>query len=141
MRYTIKDSEGTALDSRSAKPAAIALADALAKEHKATLTVTTDAGTVVHTAKARKAQVSTPRLSRVDSRELELGEGVALPEGWDVAYARPRASLVTLRQVTDEGAEYLVFDVTTGASADAENTRDAGRIMREVKKGDLELAL
>lgn len=124
---------------RSAKPAAIALADATAKSLKTPITVTTESGTEVHVAKVRKTQVRTPRNTRIDPHTIELGEGVKLPKGWDVAYVRPRVGLALLRKLVEGEPTYQVFDIASGASADAASTREASQIMKGVRKGELEL--
>lgn len=144
MKYVIT-AEGTDTATRSDKTAAIAFADAAAKETKIETTVTTEKGTIVHVARVRKAQKSTARFTRVDSHDLALAEGVSIPAGWDVAYARVRTNVALLRRVSDDTVAYVVFDATTGAVVDAEDTRDAGRIMREMRiaarKSDLELVV
>lgn len=135
--YTIAGAGFSA--TRSARPAAIALADATAKELKVELTVTTAKGAVVHTAKVRKTQVRTPRNTRIDPHTIELGEGVKLPKGWDVAYVRARTGLALLRKLVEGEPTYLVFDIASGKQATAESTRDASNIMKGVRKGELEL--
>lgn len=144
MKYSITGA-GFDAETRSEKASAITRATALAKEHKATVEVATEAGTVVHTAKARKAQKSTPRFTRLDVREIVLGDGIKLPKGWDVAYARPRTSLVLLRKVT-QGADgfdvdYKVFDATNGGNVVVGTTREAGSIFSQIRKGELELVV
>lgn len=139
MRYDIKGSGIS--ESRSAKPAAVALADSLAKEHKTPVTVSTENGTVVHEAKVRKTQTRTPANTRVDARELAhlFGDGVKLPRGFEIAYARPRSAVVTLRKTTQaNGTELLVFNLADGKSTEVGTTREAGQVMKAAKQ---ELAL
>lgn len=142
MSYTITG-EGFEAQTKSDKSKAITLATELAKEHKTTVEVATKTGTVVHVAKARKAQKSTPRFTRVDTHELIMGEGVKLPKGFDVAYARVRANHILLRKLvsTPEGVivDYRVFDCNTGNSVDVDSTRAAGAMFRMIRKGELEL--
>lgn len=134
MRYDVKGSGIN--ESRSAKPAAIALADSLAKEHKTPVTVTTDKGTEVYVAKVRKTQTRTAANSRVDAREYAhlLGDGVKLPRGFEVSYLRPRSAVATLRKTTvANGTELLVFNLADGKSTEVATTREAGQIMKAAK--------
>lgn len=139
MRYNIT---GTGInESRSAKPAAITLADSLAKEHKTPVTVTTESGTEVYVAKVRKTQTRTAANSRVDAREFAhlLGDGVKIPRGFEVAYLRPRSVIATLRKTTvANGTELLVFNLASGKSTPVATTREAGQVMKAAKQ---ELAL
>lgn len=139
-KYHVKG-EGIETVTRSAKPAAVKLAEELRAEHKVTVTVETDSGTVVHEAKARKAGVQTERFTRVDAREVAklLGEGVKLPRNFEVAYLRPRAKMALLRKVTQEGTSYLVFNLETGESEGVESTREGGARMTAIRKAALEL--
>jgi hypothetical protein len=140
--YTIAG-EGLEAQTRSSKQSAIKVADALRSEHKVTVTVTTGAGTEVYVTKARKQGKGAKPFTRVDARDFAklLGEGVEIPEGFVVAYQRPRTSLALLRADVEDGFAYLVMDLATGGSTEAANTRDGGKIMSAVRKGDLELAV
>ena len=139
----IVSGEGFETVTRSEKPKAIELADKLRAEHKTTVTVTTDKGREVYVTKQRKAQKRTAPFTRVDERDYAklLGEGVRIPRGFDVAYLRPRSTVATLRKVTEDSVDYLVFDLASGGRAAAETTREAGAIMKAVKKGELTLAV
>lgn len=144
-QYTIAPESGDAFApvTKGKKAAAIELASSLAKEHKGVVLVTTGTGTLVFTAKARKAQKKTPRYTRIDSHELDLAEGVKLPKGFDLAYVRPRVGLALLRKVT-KGADgftvdYAVFNQANGAKIVVNTTREAGQVFAQVRKGDLEL--
>lgn len=139
MKYTITG-EGIETQSRSDKGAAVKIADELRSEHKVTVQVTTDKGTVVHEAKARKQGKATERFTRVDEREVKalLGEGVKVPRNYDVAYLRPRAGYALLRKVTQEGTSYLVFNLASGETEGVESTRAGGARMIALSKSVVE---
>lgn len=141
MKYIITG-DGVA-ETRSDKTAAIKLADAKRAEARVTVTVTTEKGAEVYVTKVRKAQKRTAPYTRVDARDYttKLAAGVHLPRNFEVAYLRPRSSLALLRKVTADSVDYLVFDLGTGESQLAETTREGGKIMTAVHKGELELVV
>lgn len=69
----------------------------------------------------------------------ELGVGVSLPAGYSAAYFRRRKKLAVLR--ADDRTHYLVFDITTGTSVRVDDTKQACRLMSQVAKGEVTLAV
>lgn len=65
--------------------------------------------------------------------------GVALPEGYTPAYFRRRKKLALLR--ADDRTHYVIFDIATGASMRVDDTKQACRLMSQIRKGEVTLAV
>ena len=120
---------------RANKPAAIRLADERRAETGEAVQVRTNAGTVVYEVAAVKHRViktRTPKYTRVETNLPELGE-VAVPDGYDVAYARTRGKLLVLRKRGVKG-DYQVLDVTTGEAHPAANTKETAALMKQIRR-------
>lgn len=122
-KYTVFAND-EARATRSAKPKAVELALALRNDERVDVRVETGAGTVVFEAKAPKRI----RMSKPYTRVVELPEGIEVPEGFRVAYHRPRRKVAVLHDV-HEGYRLL----HTGTGELSENvfatTREAGQAM------------
>lgn len=129
------DAEGneTERETRSNKAKAITNAQAINASEKVAVRVQTTAGTVVMEAKAPKSRVitvHTPRWSRVETRVPDLGDGVEIPEDYEVAYVRRRSASLVLRRQGAKG-DYLVMDANTGETTPATNTKETAAIMHQ----------
>jgi hypothetical protein len=65
--------------------------------------------------------------------------GIAVPAGYTPAYFRRRKKLAVLR--ADDRTHYLVFDVTTGDSVKVDDTKQACKLMSQIRKGEVTLAV
>lgn len=124
--YTIiagGESKGT----KSKKTQAVALATELRNELKVDVQVQTGAGTVVFELKAPKKI----KMSKPYTRVVSLPEGVEVPDGFRVAYFRPRRKVAVLHDI-HEG--YRLLSTATGELSEDvyETTRDCGKAMLEV---------
>jgi hypothetical protein len=63
----------------------------------------------------------------------ELPKGVKLPSGYEPAYFRKRKTLAVLRATNK--SHYLVFDTSTGKKIEVANTKEASRLMSEIRRG------
>jgi hypothetical protein len=63
----------------------------------------------------------------------ELSKGVKLPSGYEPAYFRKRKTLAVLRATNK--SHYLVFDTSTGKKIEVANTKEASRLMSEIRRG------
>jgi hypothetical protein len=115
--------EATLLVTKSKKGNAVAEATAARKAAKNRLhvQVLTGNGKVVHDAPAQKHIKMTPRFQRV----VPLPDGVTAPDGFRVAYVRPRRNGAILH----DGETYRIMALDTGEllEDEFEVTRDAGR--------------
>lgn len=124
--YTVSKT-GHETETRASKPSAIKLAN----EWGPGARVRTAAGTVVHEV-AGKRKAAAP-YTRVDNRELDLGKGVRLPQNFEVAYTYPRTDLALLRKATEDGFDYIVFNLETGERTPVDTTRDARAVAKAAK--------
>ena len=62
-----------------------------------------------------------------------LSRGVKLPSGYTPAYFRKRKTLAVLRATNK--SHYLVFDTSTGKKIEVANTKEASRLMSEIRRG------
>lgn len=130
--YTAQTATGVAIGgSFSKKSAAVEAAMAHTSENGVETQVLSPAGNVVETfVPSNRAKPNT----RTSDKAFELGEGVELPEGYEVAYDRTRINTLVLRADDPEDAEskYLVFNTLTGDSVPAGGTRDACAITTQL---------
>ncbi len=114
----------------SKKAQAVEAAEAARKETRSTVTVATEAGTVVFELAGVRPMKRTPQYSR----EVELPEGFVIPEGLRPAYTRARKNLVILHDPAAEEGAYSVVNFVTGETLAAElaTTRDAGAFCKTV---------
>ena len=123
-RYAVTGSEKTF----SKKAQAVEAATEIRNDEKIAVEVTTvPAGTVVFALAApRKIKMSKPY-----TRTVELPEGVEVPEGFRVAYHRPRRKVAVLHDV-HEGYR-LLNTATSELSEDVfGTTREAGQAMLSI---------
>jgi hypothetical protein len=109
------------------KAKAVELATELRNESKVSVKVQTSSGTVVFELKAPKKI----KMSKPYTRVAQLPEGVEVPEGFRVAYFRPRRKVAVLHDI-HEG--YRLFRTATSELSEEvyETTRDAGKAMLAV---------
>lgn len=127
--YTVSvqnvEGEFETVATKSKKATAIALAQSVRADRKATTQVHTNNGTLVAEIKARKPQKKTKPYTRV----APLPEGFEAPEGKRVAYTRIRKGCAILH---DFDEQYWVFDYTQGAIlATFGTTRQCGRYLAD----------
>jgi hypothetical protein len=63
---------------------------------------------------------------------------VKLPSGYEPAYFRKRKTLAVLRAANR--SHYLVFDISTGMKTQVANTKEASKLMSELRRGKKKLA-
>lgn len=115
---------------KSKKAQAIELAQSTAKELRAVITVSTEAGNEVFVAKARKEQIKTTPYTRL----VDLPESYKIPEGARPCYTRARKNAVILHFAeADKGKQYQVRDFVTGRvlAKNLPTTRAAGRFLAD----------
>lgn len=127
MKYIVFAAD-TEVATRSNKAKAVELAQATRDEQKVAVRVDTDKGTTVFEAAAPKKINMSPRYTRT----VELPEGVIVPEGFRVAYVRPRRETAVLHNA--ESGEYRLLNTKTSKfrKGTFETTRDAGKALLEV---------
>lgn len=130
---TLVADEATDVTTKGAKPAAIKAAEAARTETGLAVQVVTQSGKVVFAKGALKDRAKP--YTRTDA-ELPLGEGVALPKNFEVAYKRTRIKALVLRGTKDKKS-YLVFNAETGASLEASGTKEACSITTGLRKGSV----
>jgi hypothetical protein len=125
-KYTVRDSEGADLVTKSKKAQAVAEADRLADENRGvTFTVVTSAGTEVHVASRRAKGTHAAPWTRTDASEkIELD----VPEGYEVGYVRMRIPALVCRALDKSG--WIV--VTPEGNIEAKDTKEAREITNEL---------
>ena len=83
-------------------------------------------------AATKKVLVQTKPYTRVESLPA-LPKGVKLPSGYEPAYFRKRKTLAVLRAANR--SHYLVFDTSTGKKIQVANTKEASKLMSELRRG------
>lgn len=114
------------------KSTAVDFANKHRDENKVAVSVETTTGKEVMSAAAPKKIKMSPQYSRV----VELDEGIEVPEGFRVAYKRPRAGLAVLHDTNAEKGsdkQYAVMNLKTGKvpSRRFATTRQCGDFMTE----------
>lgn len=116
---------GTEVARKSKKASAIEAAEGLRSENPdATIEVTTDKGTVVHTVKMKGTHAKP--WTRTETHE---GIEVEVPAGYTVAYTRKRVGAVVAR--ADDKSGYLVL-TAAGDSFEAANTVEARQVTNQL---------
>lgn len=113
------------VETKSSRPSAIKLAEAIRSSEKLSVRVVTGAGTVVLELKARKPQRKTKPYTRV----VALPEGFEVPENERVAYLRTRKACAITHTFEDS---YRVRNLATGdVLATFDTTRACGRFLAD----------
>lgn len=86
---------------------------------------------------SKKVLVQTKPYTRVETLPT-LPKGVKLPSGYEPAYFRKRKTLAVLRAANR--SHYLVFDISTGMKTQVANTKEASKLMSELRRGKKKLA-
>lgn len=111
---------------KSKKQTATELAKAERKARNAGVRVETGTGTVVFEMAAPKKIKMTPKYQRVQ----DLPEGVTVPDGFRVAYVRPRRNGAILHN-PEEGYRIMALDSGELLEDEFETTREAGARLKE----------
>lgn len=130
--------DGTATDFvRSTKATVIKEADArIAAKDGYKAEVVTSGGKTVHTVSRRKIT----KFTRPFTKVIDVPEDLAdlVPAGYAAAYARYRNGAIVLRRESDiveDPSRYAVISIVARSIAGyAATTRDAGQIMKSLKK-------
>lgn len=125
-KYTVRDSEGADLVTKSKKAQAVAEADRLADENRGvTFTVVTSAGTEVHVASRRAKGTHAAPWTRTDaSDKIEL----EVPEGFEIGYVRVRIPALVCRALDKSG--WVI--VTPEGNIEAKDTKEAREVTNEL---------
>jgi hypothetical protein len=130
--------DGTTTDFvRSTKATVVKEADnRIARREGYKAQVVTSGGKVVHTVSRRKITKFTPPYTKVIEVPEDLKDLV--PAGYAAAYARYRNGAIVLRRESDiveDPSRYAVISIVAKSIAGyAATTRDAGQIMKSLKK-------
>lgn len=141
-RYTVftTDTEGnrSEVGTKSKKAQAVELAQATRDETGLRASVETGTGNEVFAVEAPRKINMSPRYTRT----VEVPEGLEVPEGSVLRYARPRRNAGVLHfPEAEKGEQWAVIDLTTGRVLKDRfaTTRDAGQRMNDgVGKGKVE---
>lgn len=110
---------------KSKRQVAIDLATAIRKDERVAVRVETENGKVVFEAAAPKRIKMSPPYTRV----VSLPEDVEVPDGFRVAYHRPRRKVAVLHDV-HEGYRLLNTETSELSEEVFETTRDCGAAMK-----------